>query len=75
MVRWNVVALAKDKGWENANQLARGAGLSYPVASRVMESEPLERIDVSTLERLALALDMTKTPWKLLAFDPPKRSR
>ena len=75
MVRWDVAALAKAKGWENANQLARGAGLSYPVASRVLDSEPLDRIDVSTLERLAVALDMVKTPWRLLAFDPPKRGR
>jgi len=56
----------KAKGWTNANQLARGARLSYPVASRLLEGEPIERIDVATLEALASAFDCS--PWDLLDY-------
>lgn len=73
MIRWDVSAHMQAKGWENANQLARGAGLSYPVAARVLEAEPLDRIDVSTLERMSTAFRCS--PWKLLAYTPDKETR
>lgn len=66
MIRWNVAKAAKDRGWENANQLARGAGLSYPVAARLLAGEPLERIDVATLELLASVFSCE--PWALLTW-------
>jgi transcriptional regulator with XRE-family HTH domain len=67
MIRWNVTAHMQAKGWQNANQLARGAGLSYPGAARVLEAEPLDRIDVSTLERMSAAFGVS--PWRLLTVE------
>jgi len=69
-IRWNVKRRAKEeKGWENPQQLATGAGLTYPLAARVFEGRPLERIDVATLEKLARVFGL-KTPWALLDYDP-----
>ena len=73
MIRWvDVRALAEARGWDNANKLARAAGLSYPVARRffIAEREPLERIDVQLLESLAAAFGVK--PWALLEHVPEK---
>jgi hypothetical protein len=67
MIRWNVVLIREcmsERGWTNANQLAVGAKLTAPVAARVLAGAPLERIEVATLERLALAFG--REPWDLL---------
>jgi hypothetical protein len=68
-IRWNVKARAEGKGWANAHQFSVGAGLSYPLAARILEGDPLERIDVATLEKLARVFGL-KTPWPLLDYDP-----
>lgn len=68
-IRWNVKARAEGKGWTNPHQFALGAGLSYPLAARILEGEPLERIDVATLEKLARVFSL-KTPWPLLDYEP-----
>lgn len=77
MVRWaDIRALAEARGWTNANQLARAAGLSYPVARRFFIAEdraPLERIDVQLLESLASAFGVK--PWALLEHVPEKKKR
>lgn len=76
MVRWNVRNHLDAKGWSNANQLSLGAGLSYPVAARVLANEPMERIEVATLERLRSAFGLRGAPWSLLEYVPDKpRSR
>lgn len=56
----------KKRGWTNANQLADGAGLTKPAAYRVVAGEPLERIEVATLEALARAFKVK--PWALLEW-------
>lgn len=68
-IRWNVKSRAEARGWKNAHQFAIGAGLSYPLAARILEGKPLERIDVATLEQLAQVFGL-KTPWALLDHDP-----
>lgn len=68
MVAWDITAHVERLRIENASQLARLAGLSYPVAWRVWKGgTPLERIDVSTLERLAKAFNVRK-PLTLLKY-------
>ncbi len=65
-IYWNVRERAKAKGWANAHQFAIGAGISYPIAWRILTSDaPIERIETATLERLAKAFGL-KTPWSLL---------
>jgi transcriptional regulator with XRE-family HTH domain len=69
MIRWNVAERAeRQKGWTNAYQLAKGAGISQPAAARVLAGASLERIEVGTLEKLAAAFGL-KTPWSLLDYD------
>lgn len=68
-IRWDVKTRANAKGWENAHQFALGAGISYPLAARIFEGEPLERIDVATLEKLAKVFGL-RNPWPLLDYDP-----
>jgi hypothetical protein len=67
MIRWNITAQAKRHGIPNAHQLAAKAGLTLPVAYRVWSGEPLERIDVLTLEKLTHAFKL-KSPWTLLEY-------
>ena len=66
MKRWNIKPLMDAKGIENASQLAKFARLSPPVAQRVIDGEPLERIEVATLEALADAFGLSKRWWKLI---------
>jgi hypothetical protein len=69
-ISWNVRDRATAKGWTNAHQLALGAGISYPIAWRIMGSDaPLERIETATLAKLARAFGL-KTPWALLRVEP-----
>jgi transcriptional regulator with XRE-family HTH domain len=56
------------RGLENAYQLAAFAGLTKPLASRLLAGAPLERIDVATLEALARAFRVK--PWALLEYVP-----
>lgn len=70
-IRWAVAEHMTRAGIENANQLAKKAGLSYPVASRILAGEDLERIDVATLEALAAAFGVK--PWTLLEHTLTKR--
>ena len=67
-IRWDVKDRAKQRGWENAQQFSLGAGITYPVAARVLEGKPLERIEVATLEKLAKVFGVK--PWSLLDYDP-----
>jgi hypothetical protein len=67
IVRWNVRGPLTDKHEiANASQLSVFAGITYPVATRVFASEELDRIDLSTLGRLAKAFGVRSNPWKLL---------
>ena len=66
MIRWNVAKQMKERGWSNASQLAAGAGMTKPAAYRVVAGEPLERIDVATLETLAHVFKCS--PWSLLEY-------
>lgn len=68
MICWNVTKQMKERGWSNASQLAVGAGMTKPAAYRVVASEPLERIDVATLEKLAHVFKCS--PWALLEYKP-----
>lgn len=75
MIRYAVKPHMDRKGWQNANQLAEGADIPPPLAYRVLAGEPLERIEVRTLERLALAFGLTdskgrKAIWQLLEYIP-----
>lgn len=56
------------RGLANAYQLAAFAGLTKPAAARVLAGEPLERIEVATLERLSRAFRVK--PWALLEYTP-----
>ena len=66
MIRWNVTAIAARRRIPNAHQLAAKAHLTLPVAYRVWQGEPLDRIDVKTLEALATAFKCS--PWRLLEY-------
>jgi transcriptional regulator with XRE-family HTH domain len=68
MIRWNVTKHMGRKGWTTAYQLAKGAGISQPAAANVLAGNPLERIDVLALEKLARAFRVK--PWALLDYDP-----
>jgi hypothetical protein len=53
-----------------------GAKLTAPVAARVLAGEPIERIEVATLEKLARAFH--HAPWDFLRYDgsaTPKKSK
>lgn len=69
MIVWRLKPLLKRKGWENANQLATGAGLSYPVAHRLI-NEQMDRVDLGTLAKLCRALDCQ--PGDFLVYVPEK---
>ena len=66
MIRWNVAKHMERKGWTTAYQLAKGAGISQPTAANVLAGEPLSRIDVEALEKLARAFRVK--PWALLEW-------
>jgi hypothetical protein len=72
MLRWNVRAKAHARGWTNAYQLAKGAGITQPVAARVLSDEPIERIDVATLETLTRVFRL-KSPWSLFEYQADSR--
>lgn len=57
------------KGWENARQLALGAGIGYPAAWQIVLGGPVGRIDTQTLEKLTLAFGLA-SPWDLLEYVP-----
>lgn len=61
------------KGLANAYQLAAFAGLTKPTAARVLAGGPIDRIEVATLEALAVAFRVA--PWSLLVYEPAMRSR
>jgi hypothetical protein len=71
-IYWSVKAKALAKGWTNPYQLAKGAGITQPLAARVLAGDPIDRINVATLETLARAFNL-KTPWALLDYRPEKR--
>lgn len=68
MIRYDLSRQMKRRGWTNANQLAKGAGIPAPLAYRVLSGEPLERIEVATLETLARVFGVK--PWTLLEHTP-----
>jgi len=68
MICWNLTRHMERRGLANAYQLAAFAGLTKPTASRLVSGAPLERIDVATLEALALAFKVK--PWALLQYTP-----
>lgn len=70
-IYWNIKDRAAAKGWENAHQLAKAAGLSYPVAWRILQGEPIERIETATLETLARVFGVK--PFSLLEHREGKR--
>lgn len=55
------------KGWATAYQLAKGAGISQPAAANILSRQPLHRIDVEALEKLARAFGVK--PWALLEWE------
>ena len=67
-IRWNLDRHLARKGWTNARQLSIGAGIGYPAAWRIMQGEPLDRIDCHTLETLAKVF--RAKPLSLLKADP-----
>lgn len=67
MIRYNIGKYMDRKGWATAYQLAHGAGITQPAAHRVMAGEPLQRIEIATLEALARAFRVK--PWALLDYD------
>lgn len=71
-VVWRLAELLKRKGWSNANQLAAGASLSYPVARRLVLGD-MDRVDLTTLAKLCAAFDVQ--PGELLAYVPEKKKR
>lgn len=76
MMMWNVRAFMEKRGWTNAHQLATGAGLSYPVADRIVNGPPPDRIDAETLEKLRVAFTpRARTPWALITYVPETKAR
>lgn len=53
MFTWKLDGRWPKEGRPNAHQLALGAKLSYPVATRILANEPMARVDAATLGRLA----------------------
>lgn len=68
MIRWNLTRQMERRGLENAYQLAAFAGLTKPLAARLLSGAPVERLDVATLEALARAFRVK--PWTLLDYEP-----
>jgi hypothetical protein len=66
-VRWNVRPAMDKAGIKNAYQLAEATGLKYPICWRVCSGEPVDRVNVSTLEAIAAALNV-KDPLTLLEY-------
>lgn len=70
MIRWRLAPHLKRKGWTSAYQLARGADLTMPLASRLFhaDGQPISRLEIATLEALARAFRVR--PWALLEYLP-----
>lgn len=66
MIRYDLKRLMKRHGWENANQLAKGADIPPPLAYRLLSGDRLDRIEVATLEKLARVFRVK--PWTLLEY-------
>jgi hypothetical protein len=69
MIQWDIADHMARKGWKNASQLAIGAGLTYPTASRVVKANPVAKIETATLETLARAFGV-RNPLSLLKHTP-----
>jgi len=63
---WALADKVAARGWANARQFAKGAGISYPVAWQILLGGPIGRIDCVTLDRLARVFDCS--PWELLDY-------
>jgi len=63
----------KAEGIENANQLARFARLTSPVAYRLLEDRAAERIDTTVLDALCLAFSCQ--PGDILEHIPEKADK
>lgn len=68
MMKYDLSRQMKRHRLENANQLAAFAKIPPPLAYRLLSGEPLERIEVATLERLAAVFGVK--PWALLSHEP-----
>lgn len=68
MIRYDLKRHMKRRGWSGAYQLAEAAKIPVPLAYRVLSGEPLKRLDVATLETLAVAFRVK--PWTLLEYVP-----
>jgi hypothetical protein len=72
-IRWDLTAVLRRAGIENAYQLAERAEIGYPAAVRIFAhldaGDALGRFDLRTLEKLAVALNV-KRPFTLLRYDP-----
>lgn len=75
MMKWNLATRMAAKGWTNAHHLATGAGLSYPVADRILHGDSPDRIDGKTLEKLRVAFGIRGAPWSLIEYIPEKPKR
>ena len=65
-IRWKLQPWLDRRGIENPNQLAERAGLTLPVAYRLFEERDVERLDVATLDKLAVFFRCA--PWRLLEY-------
>lgn len=68
MIRWSIDKHMARKGWTTPYRLAAETGISQPAAARVLAGDWLDRIDVHTLETLAVAFRVK--PWALLEYVP-----
>ena len=69
IIRWDVKRRAEARGWTNAHQFAIGAGISYPIATRILKGDPVEKLEVATLGKLTRAFGLS-SPWSLLKVEP-----
>lgn len=67
-LRWTLEKHMARKGWANAYQLAKGADLPKPTASRLVSGEFVARVDVDTLDTLCRVFRVK--PWALLEWTP-----
>jgi DNA-binding Xre family transcriptional regulator len=51
MIRWRVPELLRVRGW-TPYRLAKESGLTLPAAYRLAKGDPVERIEVASLEAL-----------------------
>ena len=56
------------KGWTTAYRLAAETGISRPAAMRVLQADPVQRLDTELLETLATAFRVK--PWALVIHEP-----